>query len=77
MWTGASLLLTRSWVETIYCLLSGDTLALLSDQRLVDVGDDSSSGDGGLDQSVQLFVSCKEITMKYVTSTDECYTAYL
>jgi len=33
------------------------SLALLSDQRLVYVGDDSASSDGRLDQSVQLFVS--------------------
>ena len=30
---------------------------LLADERLVDVGDDSTASDGGLDQSVQLLVS--------------------
>ena len=33
------------------------TLALLADQGLVDVGDDTASSNGGLDQGVQLFVS--------------------
>ena len=32
------------------------TLPLLADQRLVDVGDDAATGDGGLDQRVQLLV---------------------
>ena len=34
-----------------------DVLALLADERLVDVGDDAAPGDGGLDQGVQLLVS--------------------
>ena len=34
-----------------------DVLALLPDERLVDVGDDSAPGDGRLDQSVQLLVT--------------------
>jgi hypothetical protein len=38
-------------------LLGRLSLSLLADERLVDVGDDSSSGDGGLDERVQLFVS--------------------
>lgn len=38
-------------------LLGGHTLALLADEGLVDVGDDSTSGNGGLDQCVQLLVS--------------------
>merc|ERR1712241_1318740 len=38
-------------------LRSNTTLALLADERLVDVGDDSTTSDGGLDQSVQLLVS--------------------
>lgn len=32
-------------------------VSLLSDEGLVDVGDDSSSGDGRLDQRVQLLVA--------------------
>ena len=38
-------------------LLGGHTLALLADQRLVDVGDNSATSDGRLDQGVQLLVS--------------------
>merc|ERR1719461_1538748 len=38
-------------------LRSNTTLSLLADERLVDVGDDSTASDGGLDQSVQLLVS--------------------
>ena len=38
-------------------LLGGNSLALLADEGLVDVGDDSTSGNGGLDQGVQLLVS--------------------
>ena len=38
-------------------LLGGHTLALLADQRLVDVGDNSTTSDGRLDQGVQLLVS--------------------
>ena len=38
-------------------LLGGHSLALLADEGLVDVGDDSTSGNGGLDQCVQLLVS--------------------
>lgn len=30
---------------------------LLHDKRLVDVGNDTTSGDGGLDQGVELFIS--------------------
>merc|ERR1712241_102264 len=37
-------------------LRSNTTLSLLADERLVDVGDDSTARDGSLDQSVQLFV---------------------
>jgi len=32
-------------------------LALLADERLVDVGDDTAAGDGGLNQRVQLLVT--------------------
>ncbi len=32
-------------------------LALLANQRLVDVGDDTTAGNGGLDQGVQLLVT--------------------
>ena len=39
--------------------LRGSAL-LLADERLVDVGDDSTSSDGGLDQGVQLLISCKQ-----------------
>ena len=38
-------------------LRSNSALALLADERLVDVGDDSTASNGGLDQSVQLLVS--------------------
>ena len=38
-------------------LLGRLSLSLLSDERLVDVGDDTSSGDGGLDEGVQLLVT--------------------
>merc|ERR1712122_124635 len=38
-------------------LRSNSTLAFLSNQRLVDVGDDSTASNGGLDQGVQLLVS--------------------
>ena len=38
-------------------LLLLGALALLADKGLVDMGDDSSAGDGGLDQGVQLLVS--------------------
>ena len=34
-----------------------DVLALLPDERLVDVGDNAAPGDGCLDQGVQLLVS--------------------
>ena len=37
-------------------LLGQRALALLADERLVDVGDDSAAGDGRLDQGVQLLV---------------------
>ena len=38
-------------------LRSNSALALLADERLVDVGDDSTTSNGGLDQSIQLLVS--------------------
>ena len=38
-------------------LLGQRALSLLADEGLVDVGDDSSAGNGGLDQRVQLLVS--------------------
>lgn len=38
-------------------LLGQRALSLLSDEGLVDVGDDSTSGNGRLDQGVQLLVS--------------------
>ena len=42
------------------------TLALLADEGLVDVGDDTAAGDGSLDQRVQLFVSSDgELKRKY------------
>ena len=41
-------------------LLGGNSLALLADEGLVNVWDDSTSGNGGLDQGVQLFVSWKD-----------------
>ena len=34
-----------------------DVLALLPDERLVDVGDDAAPSDGCLDQGVQLLIS--------------------
>merc|ERR1719471_517762 len=40
-----------------HALLGGHSLSLLADEGLVDVGDDSTSGNGGLDQGVQLLVS--------------------
>ena len=43
-------------ISTQRCL-GLDVLALLPDERLVDVGDDSTPGDGRLDQSVQLLVT--------------------
>ena len=50
------------YIITIYItghtLLRGHAaLSLLADERLVDVGDHTTAGDGGLDQSVQLLVS--------------------
>ncbi len=36
------------------------SLSILSDERLVDVGDDSAAGDGRLDQGVQLLEDCKQ-----------------
>ena len=48
-------------------LLSGDTLALLADQRLVDVRNDSSSSNGGLDQCVQLLVSWNNNFVKNIS----------
>jgi len=39
------------------CLFDGGSVSLLADERLVDVGDDSASGDGRLDQGVQLLVT--------------------
>ncbi len=44
-------------VHTLSRLLLLGPLALLSDERLVDVRDDSPAGDGGLDEGVQLLVS--------------------
>ena len=38
-------------------LLGGHSLALLADEGLVNVWDDSTSGNGGLDQGVKFFVS--------------------
>ena len=38
-------------------LLLRSSALLLADERLVDVGDDSTASDGGLDQSIQLLVS--------------------
>ena len=38
-------------------LLDGRSVSLLPDQRFVDVRNDAASGDGGLDQGVQLFVT--------------------
>ena len=38
-------------------LLDTGALALLADERLVDVRDDAAAGDGGLDEGVQLLVS--------------------
>ena len=38
-------------------LLASLGLGRLVDEGLVDVGDDSSSGDGGLDEGVELLVS--------------------
>ena len=32
-------------------------LGLFVDERLVDVGNDTTTGDGGLDESIQLFVT--------------------
>ena len=52
----------KSWVErNVRCLgLAGHgqgALALLPDERLVDVRDDAAPSDGGLDQCVQLLIS--------------------
>ena len=41
----------------LFLLLLLGTLALLSDERLVDMRDDAAAGDGRLDQRVQLLVS--------------------
>jgi len=38
-------------------LFDGRSVALLADQRLVNVGNDTASGDGGLDERVQFFVT--------------------
>ena len=43
------------WAGDLPSLGSG--ALLLADERLVDVGDHTTAGDGGLDQSVQLLVS--------------------
>ena len=40
-----------------HALLGGHSLALLSNEGLVDVGDDAATGDGRLDQGVELLVS--------------------
>merc|ERR1711990_925267 len=45
-------LMSFRWIS----LFSGRSL-LLANERLVDVRNNTSSGDGGLDQAVQLFVS--------------------
>ena len=48
-------------LQSLHLTLAGwvwqSALALLADERLVDVGNDSTAGDGRLDQSVQLFIS--------------------
>ena len=44
-------------IRVLLALDGHGALALLADQRLVDVGDDAAPGDGGLDQRVQLLVS--------------------
>ena len=44
-------------------LLGGHSLALLADEGLVNVWDDSTSGNGGLDQGVQLLVSWNNNTL--------------
>ena len=49
-----ALVLVVAFVLLLLCSLS-----LLSDERLVDVGDDSAAGDGRLDQGVQLLENCK------------------
>ncbi len=53
------------------------SLSLLSDERLVDVGDDSAAGDGRLDQGVQLLQNaenCKQYRMTQFENANICMT---
>ena len=51
------LLLCQARVLALVATGGDGALALLADQRLVDVGDDTTAGNGGLDQGVQLLVT--------------------
>ena len=50
------------------------SLSLLSDERLVDVGDDSAAGDGRLDQGVQLLENCKQYSLTQFENANICMT---